>query len=46
MYGLAGACIVLLCKGKGDMYECYNSRGVCLLSIVGKRYGQSADCAD
>ena len=30
-----GACIVLLYKGKGDRCECSNSRGMCLLSVVG-----------
>ena len=33
-----GACIVPLYKGKGDKYECSNSRGICLLSVVGKLY--------
>ena len=31
-----GACIVPLYKGKGDKYECSNSRGISLLSVVGK----------
>ena len=31
-----GACIVPLCKGKGDKYECSNSRGISLLSVVGE----------
>ena len=35
-----GACIVLLAKGKGDKCECYNSRGINLLSVVGKLYGR------
>ena len=35
-----GACIVLLHKGKGDKCECSNSRGVSLLSIVGKICGR------
>ena len=35
-----GACIVPLCKGKGDIYECSNSRGISLLSVVGKLYGR------
>ena len=34
------ACIVPLYKGKGDRYECSNSRGVSLLSVVGKLYGR------
>ena len=28
------ACMVPLCKGKGDMYECSHFRGICLLSVV------------
>ena len=35
-----GACIVLLCKGKGNKCECYNSRGISLLSVVGKLHGR------
>ena len=35
-----GACIVPLYKGKGDVYECGNSRGISLLSVVGKVYGR------
>ena len=35
-----GACIVPLCKGKGDKYECSNSRGISLLSVIGKLYGR------
>ena len=35
-----GACIVLLYKGKGDKYECSSSRGISLLSVVGKLYGR------
>ena len=31
-------CIVLLYKWKGDKYECSNSRGIILLSVVGKLY--------
>ena len=31
-----GACIVPLHKGKGDKCECSNSRGISLLSVVGK----------
>ena len=31
-----GACIVPLYKGKGDKCECSNSRGISLLSVVGK----------
>ena len=27
-----------LYKGKGDKYECCNSRDICLLSVVGKLY--------
>ena len=33
-----GACIVLLCKRKGDKYECGSSRGISLLSVVCKLY--------
>ena len=32
--------IVPLYKGKGDVHECSNSRGISLLSVVGKVYGQ------
>ena len=35
-----GARIVPLYKGKGDKCECSNSRGICLLSVVGKLYGR------
>ena len=35
-----GACIVPLYKGKGDKCECSNSRGISLLSIVGKLFGR------
>ena len=31
-----GACIVPLYKGKGDKCECSNSRGISLLSVLGK----------
>ena len=34
------ACIVPLYKGKGDVCECGNSRGISLLSVVGKVYGR------
>ena len=30
------ACIVQLHKGKGDVYDCSNFRGISLLSVVGK----------
>ena len=35
-----GACIVPLYKSKGDKCECSNSRGISLLSVVGKLYGR------
>ena len=35
-----GACIVPLYKGKGDKCECSNSRGISLLSVVGKIFGK------
>ena len=35
-----GACIMPLYKGKGDKCECSNSRGISLLSVVGKLYGR------
>ena len=35
-----GACIMPLYKGKGDKYECINSRGISLLSVVGKIYSR------
>ena len=35
-----GAFIVPLCKGKGDKCECSNSRGISLLSVIGKLYGR------
>ena len=34
------ACIVFLYKGKGDKCECSNSRGISLLSVVGKLFGR------
>ena len=34
------ACMVPLCKGKGDVYECINFRGISLLSVVGKVFGR------
>ena len=34
------ACMVPLYKGKGDMNECSNFRGISLLSVVGKVYGR------
>ena len=34
------ACMVPLCKGKGDAHECNNFRGISLLSVVGKVYGR------
>ena len=33
------ACMVPLYKGKEDVYECSNFRGISLLSVVGKVYG-------
>ena len=35
-----GACIVPLYKWKGDKCECSNSRGISLLSVVGKLCGR------
>ena len=35
-----GACIVPLYEGKGDKCECSNSRGISLLSVVGKVFGK------
>ena len=35
-----GACIVPLYKGKGDKCEYSNSRGISLLSVVGKLFGR------
>ena len=32
------ACLVPLYKGKGDVHECSNFRGISLLSVVGKVY--------
>ena len=34
------ACLVSLYKGKGDVHECSNFRGISLLSVVGKVYGR------
>ena len=34
------ACKVPLYKGKGDVHECSNFRGISLLSVVGKVYGR------
>ena len=34
------ACIVPLYKGKGDKCECSSSRGISLLSVVGKLFGR------
>ena len=34
------AIIVPLFKGKGDVYDCSNFRGISLLSVVGKVYGR------
>ena len=33
-----GSCIVPLYIGKGDKCECSNSRGISLLSVVGKLF--------
>ena len=35
-----GACIVPLYKGMCNKCECSNSRGISLLSVVGKLYGR------
>ena len=35
-----GACIVPLYKVKDDKCECSNSRGISLLSVVGKLFGR------
>ena len=37
------ACMVPLYKGKGDVHECSNFRGISLLSVVGKVYGRIRD---
>ena len=34
------SCIVPIYKGKGIKCECSNSRGISLLSVVGKLYGK------
>ena len=34
------ACMVPLYKGKGDVHECSNFRGISLLSVVGKVYSR------
>ena len=34
------ACMVPLYKGKGDVYECSNFRGISSLNVVGKVYGR------
>ena len=34
-----GTCVVPLYKRRGDKCECNNSRGISLLSVVGKLYG-------
>ena len=34
------ACKVPLYKGKGDVHECSNFKGISLLSVVGKVYGR------
>ena len=38
--GLVIACVVPLCKGKGDVRECSNFWDISLLSVVGKVYGR------
>ena len=35
-----GACIAPLYKRKGDKCKCSNSRGISLLSVVGKLFGR------
>ena len=35
-----GACIVPVYQWKGDKFECSNSRGISLLSVVGKLFGK------
>ena len=34
------ACMVPLYKGKGDVHECSNFRGISLSSVIGKVYGR------
>ena len=34
------ACIVPLYKGKGDKYQCSNSSGISLLSVIGLLCGR------
>ena len=34
------ACVVPLYKGKGDVHECSNFRGISLLSVVGEVYNR------
>ena len=34
------ACVVPMYKGNSDNYECSNSRGISLLSVVGKLFGR------
>ena len=34
------ACMVPLYKGKGDVHDCSNFRGISFLSVVGKVYGR------
>ena len=38
--GWRGDCIVPLYKRKGENCECSNSRGISLLSVVGKLFGR------
>ena len=40
MLSVVIACMVPLYKGKGDMYECSNFRGISLLSVVGEVCGR------
>ena len=35
-----GACIIPVYKGKADKCECSNSRGISLLSVLGKLFGR------